>query len=197
MTACAETCTHVNPYRLQIAAGLQICINVSPYGHRRQNIHKRKSITMAFQIMLLVPSTPAGASIMLWLQWETHSDKYVKGSRATANSATLGNSSSQNRAVAAVWCSILQKCAGHLSPSSYLTFGLPSSYLLFTEEEPLAMQCCCGSSFVHLEGSVLPALPICCVHACCACPLRPRRNRRIPLDNPPRHSLPARRVKQH
>ena len=110
--------------------------------------------------MPLVPSTPAGASIMLWLQRGAHSDKYVNGSRATANSGTLDNGSSQNRAVAAVRCSIWQTCARHSSPSSYLTFGLPSSYLLFTEEELLAMQCGCGTSFVHLEGSVLPASPI-------------------------------------
>ena len=153
--------------------------------------------------MPLVPSTPAGANIMLWLQRGAHSNKSANGSRATANSATLGNSSSQNRAVAAVRCSIWQKCARHSSPSSYLTFGLAISYLLFTEEEFLGMQCGCGSSFVHLEGSVLPASLINhlrrsnihrrnsiwpppsaarLVLRCCSSPHLPRRNGRSPLD---------------
>ena len=140
---------------------------------------------MAFQIMPLVPSTPAGASIMLWLQRGAHSDKSVSGRRATTNSATLGNSSSQNRPVAVVRCSFWQILARHSSPSSYLTFGQYSSYLLFKEEELLAMQCGCGLSFVHLEASVLPASTICCVHAClCSSPHLPRRNGRSPLDPP-------------
>ena len=145
--------------------------------------------------MPLVPSTPPDASIMLWLQRGAHSDTSVSGSRATANSATLGNSSFQNRSVAAVRCSFWQILARHSSTSSYLTFGTSSSHLLLTEEKLPAMQCRRGSSFVCLEGSVLPVSQICCVHAClCSSPHLPRRNGRSPLD-PPRHSLPAWRVR--